>query len=258
MPIPRREFLWRTGRAGAGLAVLDRAGRFLLGNGWTADTALAAAASNPPVDLRFRQVHLDFHSSADVTDIAAHFDPDEFAETLKRAHVDSVTCFARCHHGYIYYDTKKNPERKHPHLKRKRLLEEQIEACHKRGIRVPIYTTIQWDAFSADEHPEWRQVTETGTLQGTPPYEPGFYRFMCLNPALARADVEGLIDCGEHLVEAGQHHDLDQPGLAPPCRGLRLQIVGHDLPRGGLRQDSVNERIGLGQRAGAARPDRVN
>ncbi|HEY6553314.1 MAG TPA: alpha-amylase family protein, partial [Vicinamibacteria bacterium] len=162
---------------------LDRAGRLLLGNGSAAQAAHAAEHSNPPVDLRFRQVHLDFHSSADVTDIAAHFDPDEFAETLKRAHVDSVTCFARCHHGYIYYDTKKNPERKHPHLKRKHLLEEQIEACHKRGIRVPIYTTIQWDAFSADEHPEWRQVTETGTLQGTPPYEPGFYRFMCLNPA---------------------------------------------------------------------------
>jgi Hypothetical glycosyl hydrolase 6/Beta-galactosidase trimerisation domain len=183
MPIPRREFLLRTGRAGAGLALLDGAGRLLLDHEPWTTTARAAGASNPPVDLRFRQVHLDFHTSADVPDIAAEFDPDEFADTLKKAHVGSVTCFARCHHGFIYYDTKKNPERKHPHLTRPRLLEEQIEACHQRGIRVPIYTTIQWDAFSAEAHPEWRQVTETGALQGTPPYEPGFYRFLCLNPA---------------------------------------------------------------------------
>lgn len=32
------------------------------------------------------------------------------------ARVNSVTCFARCHHGYIYYDTKINPERRHPNL----------------------------------------------------------------------------------------------------------------------------------------------
>jgi hypothetical protein len=200
MSMPRREFVWRTARAGAGLALLDPAGRLGAGNGLALlGGARVQAASGSPVDLRFRQVHLDFHSSAEVRDIAAGFDPDEFAETLKRAHVDSVTCFARCHHGYIYYDTKANPERKHPHLRRPRLLEEQIEACHKRGIRVPIYTTIQWDAYSAAEHPEWRQVTETGALQGTPPYEPGFYRFMCLNPSspyleFLRRHLEDLFD----------------------------------------------------------------
>jgi hypothetical protein len=200
MAIPRREFLWRTGRAGAGLAVLDQAGRLLGHESWSGPAARAAGATNPPVTLRFRQVHLDFHTSADVPNVAAQFDPDEFANTLKKAHVNSVTCFARCHHGYVYYDTRKNPERKHPHLARPRLLEEQIEACHRRDIRVPIYTTIQWDAFSADAHPEWRQVTETGALQGTPPYEPGFYRFLCLNPAspyleFLRGHIDDVFSC---------------------------------------------------------------
>jgi hypothetical protein len=124
MAMPRREFLQRAGRAGAGLAVLDQAGRLVGGAPWSTSSARAAGASNPPVALRFRQVHLDFHTSADVPDVAAAFDPDAFADTLKGAHVDSVTCFARCHHGYVYYDTKKNPERKHPQLKRPRLLEE--------------------------------------------------------------------------------------------------------------------------------------
>jgi hypothetical protein len=200
------------------------------------------------VNLRFRQVHLDFHTSADVTDIAAQFDPDEFADTLKKAHVDSVTCFARCHHGYIYYDTKKNPERKHPHLTRPRLLEEQIEACHKRGIRVPIYTTIQWDAFSAEAHPEWRQVTETGALQGTPPYEPGFYRFLCLNPAspyleflrghigeiLTSVPVDGLFLDITHARECSCplcRHDMLARGMDPKDAAERQAFGRETLAR---------------------------
>jgi hypothetical protein len=132
------------------------------------------------MELRFRQIHLDFHTSQHISQIGSAFDPDEFAETLVRARVNSVTCFARCHHGYIYYDTKINPERRHPHLTRN-LLAEQIEACHRRDIRVPIYTTIQWDHFTADEHPDWLAVGQDGRIQGTPPYEAGFYRNLLVN-----------------------------------------------------------------------------
>lgn len=137
-------------------------------------------ANGNRVDLRFRQIHLDFHTSEKIENIGAQFDPEEFVATLERARVDSVTCFARCHHGYIYYDTKAHPERRHPHLK-KNLLKEQIEACHRKNIRVPIYTTIGWDQYTADHHPEWRIVTNTGALHGTPPFEAGFYRLLCLN-----------------------------------------------------------------------------
>ncbi len=63
-------------------------------------------------DLRFRQIHLDFHTSEHITGIASKFDADQFADTLARASVDSVTCFARGHHGWIYYDTALNPERR--------------------------------------------------------------------------------------------------------------------------------------------------
>ena len=168
----RRQFLSATA---AGLAGLGFAGR-LAPRAFGAD----GQAERPPFDLRFRQIHLDFHTSQHITGVGAQFDPEEFAATLERARVDSVTCFARCHHGYIYYDTKAFPERHHPHLARN-LLREQIEACHKRNIRVPIYVTVQWDQFTADVEPGWRVVTETGALQGTPPYEPGFYRLLCLN-----------------------------------------------------------------------------
>jgi hypothetical protein len=130
--------------------------------------------------LPFRQIHLDFHTSQHIAGIGSQFDPDEFADTLARAHVNSVTCFARCHHGYLYYDSPAFPQRRHPHLQRN-LLSEQIAACHARGIRVPIYTSVQWDHLTADQHPEWLCLTDQGAIKGTKPFEAGFYRFLCLN-----------------------------------------------------------------------------
>lgn len=133
------------------------------------------------MELRFRQVHLDFHTSGQIPGIGAHFDPEEFADTLARAHVDSVTCFARGHHGYLYYDSKKFPERVHPYLENRQLLPQQIEACHQCGIRVPIYITVQWDAFTAQAHPEWLVVDKEGRITNGKPYEAGFYQFLALN-----------------------------------------------------------------------------
>jgi len=133
-----------------------------------------------PLDLRFRQIHLDFHTSEAIPNIGADFDPEEFAATLEKARVNSITCFARCHHGWIYYDTQRFPERRHPHLNRN-LLKEQIEACHARNIRVPIYVTIQWDHYTASHHPEWLALNADGSIQGTRPYEAGFYRELCVN-----------------------------------------------------------------------------
>lgn len=127
-----------------------------------------------------RQVHLDFHTSAASSPIATDFSPDKFAQTLVDASVDSVLLFARCHHGWMYYDSTAFPERRHPGLSRD-LLKEQVAACRERGLATPIYLTVQWDNFTAAEHPEWRIVGPGGQLEGTPPYEAGFYRKLCLN-----------------------------------------------------------------------------
>ncbi len=49
--------------------------------------------------LRFRQVHLDFHTSEHIPGIGAAWDKDPWQSTLKAGHVDSITCFSNCHHG---------------------------------------------------------------------------------------------------------------------------------------------------------------
>ncbi len=133
------------------------------------------------MDLRYRQVHLDYHIPADIPDLAIDFNPEAFADTMVNAHIDSVTCFARCHNGWLYYESASFPERMHPQLLRRNLLGEQIEALHKRGIRAPIYITVQWDHFTAKQHLDWCVVRPDGCIDGNGPLEPGFYRFLCLN-----------------------------------------------------------------------------
>lgn len=130
-----------------------------------------------PLPLAYRQVHLDFHTSEQIVGIGRKFDAGKFARTLKEAHVNSVTCFSRCHHGLIYHDTRF--EARHPHLE-VNLLKEQIEACHAEGIRVPIYITVGFDEFMARKHPEWVEVRADGKVGGAGPLEAG-WRKMCLN-----------------------------------------------------------------------------
>lgn len=112
--------------------------------------------------MRNRQIHLDFHTSPFIPDIAADFDPDTFARQMAEAKVNSVTVFAKCHHGMSYYPTKVGTV--HPHLRRPDLLGDMIEALHRRDIAAPVYTTVVWEENVAQLHPEWRQMKADGTF----------------------------------------------------------------------------------------------
>jgi len=181
--------------------------------------------ANP--ELRFRWVHLDFHTSEDIPAVGAAFDPDEFASTLERARVNSITCFARCHHGWLYFDSHAFPERRHPTLTRD-LLREQIAACHARDIRVPIYTTVQWDHYTANEHPEWLCLDEHGCIIGTPPFEPGFYRRLCVNSPyrdFLKTHVQEIL---EMLPTDGLFFDIVMPTPCA-CRYCRAAMEARGL-----------------------------
>jgi hypothetical protein len=88
--------------------------------------------------MRFRQIHLDFHTSGLIPDIGSKFDPDAFGKAFRDAHVDSVTVFSKCHHGYSYHPTAVG--KIHPGLEFD-LLRAEIDALHKFGINSPIYLT---------------------------------------------------------------------------------------------------------------------
>ncbi len=127
--------------------------------------------------LRFRQIHMDFHTSPLISGVGEEFKAKDFAKTLKDAYVNSVTCFAKCHHGMSYYPTRIGI--KHQHLKID-LLGEMIKACHEQDINVPVYISVMWDEYMAQKHPEWRIVEKNGKLSGAGPFEPG-WKSLCMN-----------------------------------------------------------------------------
>jgi Hypothetical glycosyl hydrolase 6/Beta-galactosidase trimerisation domain len=135
--------------------------------------------SQPILSLPLRQVHIDFHTSEHIKGVGSKFDPGRFVTVLKTAHVNSVNVFAKCHHGWSYYNTKVGE--RHPHLSFD-LLRAQIEACKQAGIASVIYFSIGWDERAAFLHADWREIAPDGTFRcsGGKNLEPT-WKYMCLN-----------------------------------------------------------------------------
>ena len=121
-----------------------------------------------------RCVHIDFHTSEYITGVGADFDAEEFKKNIRRAEVDSVTLFAKCHHGCFYYQDTAFFKR--PYLCGS-LLDEQVQACKEMGVSAKIYISAGCDEHIANEHPEWVTVPQKGCPQPS-----GFgFRRVCFN-----------------------------------------------------------------------------
>lgn len=167
--------------------------------------------------LRFRQVHLDFHTSGLIPGIGEKFDKRRFQEALKVGHVNSITLFSKCHHGYSYHPTKIG--QMHPHLKTD-LLARQIEACREINVRCPIYLSAGLDELAAFANPTWVVKKKDGTL-----YKPleveWFVRILRFNsPYLAYlcAQIEEVCQLwpdndGIFLDIIGTHRDYSDDAL---------------------------------------------
>jgi len=161
-----------------------------------------------PHTLRFRQVHLDFHTSPHFPGIGQKFDKRSWQETLKAAAVDSITLFSKCCHGWTYHPTKVG--KMHPHLDFD-LLRAQYEATKEIGINCPIYFSAGADNLAAAEHPEWREVDKEGRYAGWAKgvLEAGFHLLDFHSPYL-----DYLCDQIREVVE-----------LFPDCDGIFLDAI---------------------------------
>lgn len=102
--------------------------------------------------MNFRQVHLDFHTSGEIDGIGSRFSKEQFQKALKEGHVNSITLFAKCHHGWAYFPSETCEM--HPHLDFD-LLGEQIAAAHEIGVKTPVY-------ISAGLDEKWRVLILNG------------------------------------------------------------------------------------------------
>lgn len=124
--------------------------------------------------LRFRQVHLDFHTSELIRDVGKDFSKENFQKALKAGHVNSITVFSKCHHGLSYHDTTVGV--KHPYLA-KPLLPLMIDAAREIDVNTPVYLSAGLDEMMSQRHPEWRVQWKNATYN---PFQAG-YKCMCFN-----------------------------------------------------------------------------
>ena len=132
--------------------------------------------------MRFRQVHLDFHTSEHIEDIGKKFDKKQFQTALKKGNINSITLFSKCHHGWAYHPSKANEI--HPHLDFD-LLGAQIQAAHEIDVKTPIYLSAGLDEKMAHRHPEWlvRNLDES-TTWAKDFTEPGYHKMCMSSPYL--------------------------------------------------------------------------
>lgn len=157
--------------------------------------------------MRFRQVHLDFHTSEHIPGIGAAFDKVQFQNMLKLGHVDSITLFSKCHHGWTYHPTEASVQ--HPGLTFD-LLGAQIAAAHEIGVKTPVYLSAGLDEKLARSHPNWLIRKANEEMSWTPNFlKPGYHEFCFNSPYL---DV--LV---AQIREVVERYDTD---------GIFLDIVG--------------------------------
>ncbi|MBN1248663.1 MAG: alpha-L-fucosidase [Anaerolineae bacterium] len=104
---------------------------------------------------RIRRIHMDFHTlqDDDVVQID-QFDPVRYVDTLKRAHVNALVSFTKCHHGHSYYETQVG--HKHSGLPQSLdMFGEILAECHRQDIRVLAYYSVEWDGAAQTAHPDW-------------------------------------------------------------------------------------------------------
>jgi len=168
--------------------------------------------------LRFRQVHLDFHTSGLIPGIGSRFSKRQFQEALKVGQIDSITLFSKCHHGWSYHPTKVG--RRHPHLKFD-LLARQIEACRAVNVRCPIYLSAGLDELMAMERPEWVVKNRDGATYD--PLAVGWFKLLRFNSPY----LDYLCDQIHEVVRRWPDND-----------GIFLDIIGPrpDYSEGALRE----------------------
>lgn len=127
--------------------------------------------------LRKRQIHLDFHTNGTLP-VGKDFSKEQFQSALKAGHVDSITVFSKCHHGYSYHPTEVNEM--HPGLDFD-LLGAQLEACKEIGVRAPVYISAGLDEKEVPRHPEWHHHWSPDPAEHEKELQLVHFHYLCFN-----------------------------------------------------------------------------
>lgn len=175
--------------------------------------------------LPSRQVHLDFHTSEKIDNIGSKFDKKQFQDCLKKGHINSITVFAKCHHGMMYYPSKTGTM--HPGLHGFDLLSAELEACCEIGVHAPIYISAGFDVDYLTKHPECRAIPKPEETYVKYPPMDGF-KLICYNSPYLDVLVSQIEEVVQKFNPEGVFLDISSPKVCY-CRYCRKIIEQRGL-----------------------------
>lgn len=178
--------------------------------------------------LPMRQVHLDFHTSESIDRIGSMFDKENFKRCLKKGHVNSITVFAKCHHGWAYFPSETN--QMHPGLHFD-LLSAMLSACKEADVAAPIYISAGFDEKYAVAHPEdlviWEKDGHAPKLiekDGRRFYENAYFHLICMNSPYLKILEEQTKEVVEKFQPVGVFFDIVAPRICW-CKRCNAEIA---------------------------------
>jgi hypothetical protein len=228
MNLSRREFLESSASALAaagGIVAVNAGAANAPGAGPEGGTTTAS-----PTWYRtaYRRAVIDMHIPDWDPKFLSEFDPDAYVQCLVRSRAQSIVCYAQSHVGLFNYPTKVGQQ--HRGLRGRNILGEVIERCHANHIAVVIYTSLIFDRWAADNHPEWRMRTHDGKIHGAG----GRHGLLCPNSPYreyVRRWVEEI--CTTFDFEGIRFDMTFWPAVCycDHCRNRFADEVGGDLPK---------------------------
>ncbi|GIV20796.1 MAG: hypothetical protein KatS3mg023_2547 [Armatimonadota bacterium] len=190
----------------------------------------------------WRRAVIDMHIPDWDPRFLSQFSPDDYADALARARVQSVVLYVQSHTGLFNYPTKVGKQ--HANLKGRDLVAEMIEKCRRKGIAVVLYVSLIFDCWAFDNHPEWRGRDADGNEFG----RNSRYGVVCPHSPYreyVRAWVEEM--CERYDFDGVRFDMTFWPGVCycEHCQRRWREEVGGEMPR---MVDWTDERWVLFQR----------
>jgi len=173
----------------------------------------------------FRKLFFDFHSPGAAVGLARDFHAERWADRVAAAGAQAVSAFTKCAFGWSFY-RKGSVRYVHPELPDGLdMLEAQVDAFHRRGIRVIGYYHVFNSEPLVRDRPEWRALAPDGTPRDN---------LMCVQGPLFQ---EWMLP---HLEEIVSSYDVDSmffdgsyahsPCHCESCKRRFADEVGGELP----------------------------
>ncbi len=180
--------------------------------------------------MRNRQVHLDFHTSGALR-VGEKFSKEQFRSQLINGHIDSITVFSKCHHGWSYHPTEVNEM--HPGLDFD-LLGAQLEVCKELGVNAPVYISAGFDEKDYDRHPEWRWQRSLDKNDCLEYHNETHFHLMCFNTGYLEVLCKQVEEVMEKYKPCGIFLDIISPKVCfcdkcvEDMRSLGLDVSNND------------------------------